>query len=547
MKLFHVLVFFFLLDFSNVFCKKDNTRHVQKWQEAEFTFTSVKSYENPYTNVSFHAHFVSHDDKIKITRPGFYDGNGVWKIRFAAPHAGKKWKLSTFCSDTTNSMLHGQTRIFKSTGYKGTNKLTKHGLLKMHSNNRQVIHSDGTPFFIIGDTPWALPFRARYESALIYAKDRQEKGFNTALLMTVQPDMNARGSSVRGDTLAFARGFFDLSEGHLNEINTDYFKYLDSLISILISHEIVPVYQPVFQGFGWRGMQVLGRDVDPEEYSRYCKYLIARYGARPAIWLVSGDNTGLDPCVEPAGKTVQKWDSYAQPAGIHYNPFDDYCPENQPEWKCFHYNKSHQSAEWLDFQWAQTGHNGVHNTDKVAEMYENRPVKGVANGEPTYEGMGGGKNGLGWWQGREAWLQIMHGATMGHVYGAASLWQWKYFADEPGWTEWASAPISWRTALELKGSIYVGYLAKVFEQVDFIGMRKHPEIAGGHPLLAKMDEFYITYIENGKEITINKLNPDLSYQWFDPLKGLYNDAKNLESDQQTFIPPSEEPWVLIIK
>jgi hypothetical protein len=56
-----------------------------------------------------------------------------------------------------------------------------------------------------------------------------------------------------------------------------------------------------------------------------------------------------------------------------------------------------------------------------------------ASRRATYEGMNAGRNGLGWWQGEEAWNQLMHGGTMESYYGAACLWQWKSTPDEPGW------------------------------------------------------------------------------------------------------------------
>jgi hypothetical protein len=45
---------------------------------------------------------------------------------------------------------------------------------------------------------------------------------------------------------------------------------------ILVDHGIVPVYRPVFQGYGWKGRQILGRTCVPAEYARYCRYLVAR-------------------------------------------------------------------------------------------------------------------------------------------------------------------------------------------------------------------------------------------------------------------------------
>lgn len=517
----------------------------EQWEPLELSFRSTQTYANPYTELALYARFTNSRGET-LLRPGFWDGGDQWNIRFASPDAEETWTYETVCSDSLNKGLHRQRGTIEVQPYTGEQALLKHGFLRMSPGKRNLVHADGTPFLVVGDTPWALPFRATREQAQVYAKDRQQKGFNAALLMSVQPDQDAEGPDSRTEPLGFARGFADLSEGHLNQLNVTYFQYLDSLVAILLAHEIVPVYQPVFQGFGWKGKRVLGRDADPGEYARYCRYLLARYGAQPAMWLISGDNTGLDPCVEPAGEAVEQWDAYAQPTGIHYNPFDDFCPDNQPTFKCFHQNKSHQDKDWLDFQWCQTGHGSEHQLHKVERMYEALPVKAVANGEPTYEGMAGGTAGLGWWQGHEAWSQLMAGGTMGVVYGAASLWQWKLSDDEPGWEPWCSAPISWRKALEAEGSVYVGYVAKALAGFDLTDMEKRSDLAEGAALLAKPGSFYLSYRPEGTAIAIQDMPKGLDIHWFDPQAGQFQEAGVTEAGLQSFSPPTSDPWVLII-
>jgi hypothetical protein len=365
--------------------------------------------------------------------------------------------------------------------------------------------------------------------------------------MSVQPDMKAEGPDARDTPLGFARGFNDLSEGHLNQLVPSYFQYLDSLVYTLLDYGIVPVYQPVFHGFGWKGLTTLGPTADPDEYARYCKYLVARYGSMPAFWLVSGDGTGLDPGVNPGGKMVEKWDAYQQPAGIHYNPADNYLAPwaGTDSSKCFHYNRSYQGEKWLDFQWAQSGHTGEHIYYKVEEMYENKPTKAVLNGEPTYEGMLDGTVGLGWWQGHEAWTQLMHGGTMGVVYGAAGLWQWKITEDEEGWSGWTDQPVSWKTALDLEGSNYVGFVSKAFKGFDFADMEKRWDLTDNNqPLLAKEGLFYVSYLENGGSITIKNLPEGLPYYWFNPKTGVFENNGIIKINS-TFEAPSSDPWVLV--
>ena len=524
-------------------CSQNAAVTVQQWQEAEISFQSSKHYDNPYTDVEFYVEFYGPGEE-KIIRPGFYDGDNTWKVRFAPPSKNGKWTYLTFCSSQDDSGLHGKAGIIQSTPYSGSNRLIKHGFLRMSEGYRNIVHADGSSFLLVGDTPWALPWRATYSDVQTYAKDRRNKGFNAALLMVIQPDRDAEGPDARNTEQGFARAFDDIKDGHINKINTDYFQYLDSIINILIDHEIVPVYQPVFHGFGWKGQNVLGWDMDAQEYARFTRYLVARYGAKPAVWLVSADSHGKDTGVLEAGKTVEEWDSYQQPTGIHYNPFD----EAQPEWgnKGAHFNKTHQDKEWLDFQWCQTGHSGEHLYHKVEKMYNNLPIKAVANGEPTYEGIRRPDNGAGWWQGEEAWMQLMSGGTMGVVYGAGGLWNWKITANEIGWPDWANSNVSWKQALDLEGSTFVGYVGKALKKYDITDIEKKPELANGKPLLAKPGLLYISYLNTGGEISISGLKPNLPYQWFNPKNGEFQKENKVKTSPQTFTAPDDNPWVLII-
>ncbi len=529
------------------FCHKAGSlQEVQQWTTLEIPLVSSKLYENPYTELLVWAEFTNNRGDTLI-RPAFWDGEGMWKIRFAPPDTGTVWNWVTL-SEPVDRNVSGKKGSLKSVVYRGENKLLANGLLRMSPGMRNAVHANGKPFLVVGDTPWALPFRATAEQVKVYAEDRSVKGFNAALLMSVQPDRYAEGPEARNTLLGFARGFADLHEGHLNHIKPDYFQYLDSLVQILVEHGIVPVYQPVFHGFGWKGKQVLGPSAEPEEYARYCRYLVARYGAMPAIWLVSGDSNGMDPGVKPGGEMIEKWDAYRQPTGIHYNPADDYLATwaNGDSSRCFHYNRSWQEEEWLDFQWAQTGHDGKHLYHKVERMYENKPVKACLNGEPTYEGMGGGKNGLGWWQGEEAWNQLINGGTMGIVYGAACLWQWKITPDEPGWDTWTDAPLSWKEAMEQEGSHYAGSMAKAFEGYDFADMEKRWDLTGANqPLLAKEGRFYISCLAEGGPITIRNMSPGLPFSWFNPKTGQFS-REGVTTTEGTFIAPNAHPWVLVV-
>jgi hypothetical protein len=120
----------------------------------------------------------------------------------------------------------------------------------MSRGHRSLVHPDDAPALLIADTAWALPWRATPDQVAVYAKDRQAKGFNATLLMTVQPDMRATGPRDRTADEGFDVGFEDLPKGHLTRLNPDYFRRFDVLVEILRAHGIAPVLQPVFFGFG---------------------------------------------------------------------------------------------------------------------------------------------------------------------------------------------------------------------------------------------------------------------------------------------------------
>jgi hypothetical protein len=244
----------------------------------------------------------------------------------------------------------------------------------------------------------------------------------------------------------------------------------------------------VFHGYGWKGLRVAGPVIPAEEYARYCRYLLARYGARPAMWLVGGDADGLAPGVEAGGRMLEFWDDYDQPIGIHYAPHQD-------PW-------AHQSARWLDFQWCQTGHNGEHTPQRVATMWERRPVRAIANGEPTYENIGAMGRAAGWWQGHEAWLNLTSGGTMGVVYGAGSLWQWRLDPSEKHEAWCCAEGAGWREALDFEGANYIGIVRRILDGLPFAEMRPDYRHTYGRQGLIVPGKMLLVYLPAGGRLDL---------------------------------------------
>ncbi|MEM6688516.1 MAG: DUF4038 domain-containing protein [Planctomycetota bacterium] len=488
-----------------------------QWRQVELEFDAAAVGDEPYLSESGWVDFV-HDDGAKIRRPMFWDGGKKFRIRFASTKAEGVWRWASKSASKQNGLEGFSGEIQCRPNQEPENLFEEHGFWRIPSGERNLIHADETSTLMCADTPWAIPWRATVEQARVYAADRQAKGFNAALLMTVMPDSNTQGPRSRTKDRGFEVGFEDLSEGSLKRINVEYFQYFDRLVKVLVEHGIAPVYQPVFHGYGWKGGGTAGNKVSAEDYARYCRYLVARYGAQPAIWLVGGDGPARNPTVieqlDRAGQEIQTWDSYGQPIGIHYSPHA--------------LNRTHQDKEWLDFQWCQTGHNGEHVAERVADMWRNEPVKAIANGEPTYENIGETGKGAGWWQGHEAWCNLTAGGTMGVVYGAASLWNWKLSANEPGHADWCIAPeCGWREALDFEGSIYPGVAAKILNQYHIRGMQPNWTYTYGRRALLVPNELFVLYMPNGGDTAIVSPEVPRHYKIYDPRNGAVVDEGSL--------------------
>ncbi|MGF1484707.1 MAG: DUF4038 domain-containing protein [Opitutales bacterium] len=501
-----------------------------QWSAVELSFEATASTKNAYTDWEAWADFL-HEDGTKLRRPLFWDGGWIWRCHFASPKASGRWRW-TIASSPEDTGLTGSGEL-QATPATGDSLFERHGLLRMSAASPlNACHHDGYPFFVVADTPWALPWRATEAACRTYAARRQQQGFNAALLMTVQPDMEAEGPDDRTQPLGFDRGFTDLPQGRLTQLRPAYFQMMDRLMAILLKHGIVPIYQPVFHGYGWKGRRTAGPVVPPEDYARYCRYLVARYGARPAIWLVGGDGGGREPTVGPGGEAVEAWDAYRQPTGIHYGPNRD--------------NAAHQAAAWLDFQLCQSGHNGEHRPEKLADMRRNLPTKAIANGEPTYERMGGKATAAGWWQGHEAWLNLCAGGTFGVFYGAASLWQWKLSPDEPDHQSWCCDPAAgWRETLKFEGADYVGNVGKILARYDLTGAEPTVSQTMGNRALSVPGKLTLIYRAHPMDCTVHDECIQKRWRIYDP-KSAEILAEGTWSETQRSLPnPGEGPNVVI--
>ena len=168
---------------------------VYPWREVELTLTMEHEPPNPYTDLEVWAEF-RHNSGLTLRRPAFWDGGRTYGIRFASPLAEGRWTWHSYCSVEDAGLTGQGGELVCEPGDPTTHRFYEHGFWRMSPGGRNLVHADGTPALLVGDTAWGLPWRATAAQCRTYAADRQAKGFNAVLLMSVQPDMHARGPRV---------------------------------------------------------------------------------------------------------------------------------------------------------------------------------------------------------------------------------------------------------------------------------------------------------------------------------------------------------------
>ena len=116
---------------------------VERWGTLELSFIGPAT-GNPFTDVELSA--VFRQDGRELLVPGFYDGDGVYKIRFMPDTVGA-WRYAT---RSNAPALHGKRGEFTAVQPAPGN----HGPVTVR-NTFHFGYADGTPFWQVGTTSYA--------------------------------------------------------------------------------------------------------------------------------------------------------------------------------------------------------------------------------------------------------------------------------------------------------------------------------------------------------------------------------------------------------
>ena len=520
---------------------------------AEWSFTAVEDHPDPFNEIELDILLTDPDGEEKKL-PAFWAGGKTWKVRCTSPKVGKQtWR--SLCSAPSDAGLHGQEGELEVKPYTGDNRLLLHGALRKSADGHYLEHLDGTPFFWLADTWWMgfcerLAWPGGFQTL---TADRVGKQFNVVQIVAgLYPDMPAfdrRGVNEAG---------FPWEEDWAR-INPAYFDMVDLRLHHLVQQGVVPCI------LGCWGYYLLWLGV--EKMKQHWRYLVARYGALPAVWCLAGEGImpyylsetkEEDRASQREGWTevaqyVRQIDPYHHPLSIH--PTDTAC--NQVE-----------DRSLLDFDMLQTGHGdrgSIPNTMRlVEEACRREPAIPVLNSEVCYEGIGEACR-------QEVqrfmfWSCMLSGAC-GHTYGANGIWQVndrdQPYGPSPHGMAWGHTP--WQEAYRLPGSKQLGLGKQLLERYAWWRFQPHPEWVEGHATREKFNRPFaggvpgavrVLFFPSGVwNVKLKEIEPDVPYRayLFSPVDGSEIDLGAVEADAEgQWQPPlSRAPifqdWVLVLE
>lgn len=452
MKQFYLALFIF---FGIALLTVHATESVEKWGLFEIALKGPTN-GNPFLDVTLSAQFTRGD--LKVEASGFYDGDGIYRVRFMPEQSGK-WHYVT---KSSNAGLNGQTGEFTV-----TNPSTKnHGPVRV-ANTYHFAYADGTPYKELGTTcyVWQLQPEALQEQTL---KTLAASPFNK-IRFCVFPKRYTWNTN-EPILYPFA-GNPATTNWDFAQFNVKYFQHLEQRVADLqklgIEADII-LFHPYDEGH-W-GFDRMPAEVD----DRYLHYVVARLAAYRNVWW----------------SLANEWDFMKQKKESDFVRFGEIVSHDDP----YHHLLSiHNGSEIFNHTLPWITHASIQNGAAVeepgrAEMYRDVYRKPVVYDEVKYEG--NIENRWGQLSPEELVFRFWNATVAGTYCGHGETFK---SDDQILW---------WSKGGVLKGQspARLAFLKKVLdaspaEGIEPIDRWQHPEI-GGQP-----GKYYLIYL--GKQTPTN--------------------------------------------
>ncbi len=289
--------------------------NIEQWDVYEITLNGPST-DNPFTEVELSAVFTNDGESINV--PGFYDGDGMYRIRFSPPTQGD-W---TYQTESNVAELSGQKGVFACVPPTGEN----HGPVKI-VNTYYLQYADETPYYAVGTT--AYQWTSVKQS--VQAKTLEtlaEAPFNK-IRMCVFPKSYQYGNDSEPWMYPFQRKD---TINDFSQPNYAFFQNFDQRVKQLSDMGIqadVILFHP-YDAWGYAAM---GQEMN----ERYVRYIIARLSAYRNVWWSLANEWDVPEIKETIdwegiGTLLQKEDPHQRLRGIHnwYGSEDHFYDHSRP-------------------------------------------------------------------------------------------------------------------------------------------------------------------------------------------------------------------------
>jgi hypothetical protein len=394
---------------------------------------------NPYLDQQLQATFTFGHRSVQVD--GFYDGNGIYKIRFM-PDTEGHWRYTT---TSATPALANQTGAFTCTAAVGNN----HGPVAVR-NTSHFAYADGTPYFPFGTTcyAWAHQGTAMEEQTLTTLA---ASPFNK-IRMCVFPKSYEYNHN-EPEFYVFPRtapASTDHPQGtnDLTRFNPEFFAHFEKLLHRLrdlnIEADLI-LFHP-YDRWGYASMPAEADD-------RYLRYVVARFSAFRNVWWSMANEYDFMKAKTTADferllRITQQSDPYQHLRSIHHGKV------------MFNYGSSlvtHASLQVTDFA--------------AAQGWIKEWIKPVLYDECQYEGNIPRRWGnlSGQEMTRRFWLGIINGAYVTHGD--------TFFDPALSFDENSSQKIWWAHGGVLRGTspTHIAFLRKLLEDTTLRGLEGSPD------------------------------------------------------------------------
>jgi hypothetical protein len=235
---------------------------VEKWRIYEIVLKGV-SKGNPFTDVQLSAQFTNGVNTKSVA--GFYDGNGIYKIRFMPQETGS-WTYTTSSNLNSLNNKKGKFECYPNTD-------SNHGPVVV-KDTFNFAYSDNRPYYPFGTTCYAWVHQG--DSLARLTLQTLSKGYFNKIRMCIFPkdyDWN------KNEPPLYPFEGKPLTDWDYTKFNPAYFRNIENRIAQLDSLGI-EADLIVFHPYDRWGFRKMNRETD----DLYINYIIARFAAYKNVW-----------------------------------------------------------------------------------------------------------------------------------------------------------------------------------------------------------------------------------------------------------------------